>query len=389
EHDDANRALMGSNMQRQAVPLLYPHSPIVRTGMEVRASLDSGTLVTALRAGIVEEVDATHIVVKADCEVHDFNRFDTYQLQKFKRTNQDTCINQRPLVNIGDEVNKGQILADGMATKNGILALGVNATVAFIPWNGYNFEDAIVVSERVIRNDAFTSVHVVELETQFRETKLGPEELTRELPSVDNPEEIANLDEDGIIKIGSRVRERDILVGKITPKGEQDLSPSERLIRAIFGQKAGDVKDASLRAPTGMDGVVIDVKVFSRKDKTERTRREIDEKRDRYRDKFEEKEKRLFTERDELLRGILRGQKAVSFVDKLTGEVLVPSGRKLSASFLNKSNFSDIDSSQQLVEDLKADDETRQILRNAAKEHKRLENELETAEEKLMRGDDL
>ena len=389
EHDDANRALMGSNMQRQAVPLLYPHSPIVGTGMEVRAALDSGTLVTALRAGTVQEVDSSHIVVKADCEVHDFNRFDTYQLNKFKRTNQDTCFNQRPLVSIGDVVKKGSVLADGMATENGTLALGVNSTVAFVPWNGYNFEDAIVVSERVIRNDAFTSVHVVELETQFRETKLGPEELTRELPSVDNPEEISNLDEDGIIKIGSRVRERDILVGKITPKGEQDLSPSERLIRAIFGQKAGDVKDASLRAPTGMDGVVIDVKVFSRKDKTERTRREIDEKRDRFRDEFEEKEKRLFTERDELLREILRGQKAVSFVDKLTGEVLVPSGRKLSATFLNKVNFSDIDSSQQLVDDLKADDETRQILRNAAKEYKRLENELETAEEKLMRGDDL
>ena len=389
EHDDANRALMGSNMQRQAVPLLHPQAPIVGTGMEGRAALDSGTLVTARRSGTVEEVDGTHIVIKADCEVYDFNRFDTYQLKKFKRTNQDTCFNQRPRVSAGDRIEKGQILADGMATDNGKLALGVNTTVAFLPWNGYNFEDAIVVSERVIRNDSFTSVHVVELETQFRETKLGPEELTRELPSVDNPEEIENLDEDGIIKIGSRVMERDILVGKITPKGEQDLSPSERLIRAIFGQKAGDVKDASLRAPTGMDGVVIDVKIFSRKDKTERTRREIDEKRDRLREDFEENEKRLFSERDTLLKNTLRGKKAVSIVDRLTGEVLVPTGRKLSASFLNKVNFSEIDSSQQLVEELKDDDEIRQILRNASREQRRLENELETAEEKLMRGDDL
>ena len=389
EHDDANRALMGSNMQRQAVPLLHPQIPIIGTGMEKRAALDSGVLTTARRSGTVEEVDATHIVIKADCEVYDFNRFDTYQLRKFARTNQDTCFNQRPLINVGDKVGKGDVLADGMATDNGMLALGVNTTVAFMPWNGYNFEDAIVVSECLVRNDVFTSIHVVEMETQFRETKLGPEELTRGLPSVDSPFEIRNLDEDGIIRIGSRVRERDILVGKITPKGEQDLSPSERLIRAIFGQKAGDVKDASLRAPTGMDGVVIDVKVFSRKDRTERTRREVDEKRDRLREEYAEDEKRLTEERDRLLRNILLGQKAVSLVDKLTGEVMVPSGRKLTAAFLKKANYADIDWSQQLVEDLKVDDETRQILRNADSEQRRLENGLETEEEKLLRGDDL
>ncbi len=389
EHDDANRALMGSNMQRQAVPLLHPRAPIVGTGMEARAALDSGTLVTAKRSGEVVEVDAAHIVVKADSEVHDFNRFDAYELKRFRRTNQDTCFNQRPLVKVGDKIGKGDILADGMATDNGRLALGVNAVVAFLPWNGYNFEDAIVVSERVVQDDMFTSIHVVELETQFRETKLGPEELTRELPSVDNPEEIANLDEDGIIKVGSRVRERDILVGKITPKGEQDLSPSERLIRAIFGQKAGDVKDASLRAPTGMDGIVIDVKVFSRKDKTERTRREIEEKKDLLRKEFEDKEKRLFKERDSLVKDMMRGQKAVSIVDRMTGEVLVPAGRKLSAALLKKLDVSDIDYNQQLVEDLQTDDRLRQVFRSADREHKRISEELAINEDNLVRGDDL
>ncbi len=389
EHDDANRALMGSNMQRQAVPLLYPHAPMVGTGMEKRAARDSGTLVTARRPGAVTEVDASRIVVKAESDIHDFNMFDTYELQDFVRTNQDTCFNQRPLVRPGDEIRRDDVLADGMATEHGSLALGFNAVVAFLPWNGYNFEDAIVVSERVIRNDAFTSVHVVELETQFRETKLGPEELTRELPSVDNPEEIENLDEDGIIKVGSRVRERDILVGKITPKGEQDLSPSERLIRAIFGQKAGDVKDASLRTPTGMDGVVIDVKVFSRRDRSERTRREIDEKLDRLRSEWTEREKRLVRERDTVLREMLKGRKAVNIVDRMTGEVLVPQGRKLTVSFLKKVDFADIDRGQQLVEDLKVDDDVRQILRNAAEEQRRIEETLEMEEEKLLRGDDL
>ena len=389
EHDDANRALMGSNMQRQAVPLLQPHAPIVGTGMEQRAALDSGTLIVARRDGEVADVDGEHIVIRAECDVHDFNRFDTYHLRKFLRTNQDTCFNQRPLVKAGDSVRKGDILADGMATENGRLALGVNAIVAFLPWNGFNFEDAIVVSERLIRNDSFTSVHVVELETQFRETKLGPEELTRELPSVDNPDEIRNLDDDGIIKVGSRIMERDILVGKITPKGEQDLSPSERLIRAIFGQKAGDVKDASLRAPTGMDGVVIDVKVFSRRDRSERTRQEIDEKLDRLRTESEDHERRIIKERDDFLRELLKGKKAVSIVDKMTGEVMVPSGRKLTASFLKKVDFADIDLSQQLVEELSTDDDARQVLKNASSELRRLASTLDVEEEKLLRGDDL
>jgi DNA-directed RNA polymerase subunit beta len=389
EHDDANRALMGSNMQRQAVPLLQPQAPIVGTGMEHRAALDSGTLIVARRDGEVVHVDGGQIVVKAECDSHDFNRFDTYHLKKFLRTNQDTCLNQRPLVRVGENVRKGTMLADGMATDRGDLALGVNAIVAFLPWNGFNFEDAIVVSERLIRSDVFTSVHVVELETQFRETKLGPEELTRELPSVDNPDEIADLDADGIIKIGSRIKERDILVGKITPKGEQDLSPSERLIRAIFGQKAGDVKDASLRAPTGMDGVVIDVKVFSRRDRSERTRQEIDEKLDRLREESQDNEHRVIKERDEFLRTLLLGKKAVRIVDRMTGEVMVPAGRKLTAAFLKSVDFADIDLSQQLVEDLGADDDARQVMKNAAIELKRIGGYIEDEEEKLQRGDDL
>lgn len=270
ESNDANRALMGSNMQRQAVPLIQPEAPIVGTGMEYVAARDSGVLVFAKRGGVVESVDASRIVVRA---LEDGGGFDTYNLLKFQRSNQGTCINQKPIVNVGDTVEKGDILADGPSIERGELALGKNVLVAFMPWGGYNFEDAILISERLVKEDVYTSVHIEELEIEARETKLGPEEITRDIPGV-GEEALRNLDENGIIRIGAEVKPGDILVGKVTPKGETQLTPEEKLLRAIFGEKAEDVKESSLYVPPGVEGVVIDVKIFSRKgtDKDERAK---------------------------------------------------------------------------------------------------------------------
>jgi len=272
EHDDANRALMGSNMQRQAVPLLRPERPIVGTGMEAKIARDSRTLITAERDGVVKYVDATRIVVEYDQTLNKEDqlvsfyddRVKEYQLTKFFRTNQDTCINQRPLVRTGQRFKAGDVLSDGSATTDGELALGRNLMVAFMPWRGYNFEDAIVISERVVSEDIYTSVHIEEFSIHVRDTKRGEEELTREIPNV-SEEAVKDLDENGIIRVGSEVRENDILVGKITPKGETDPTPEEKLLRAIFGDKAGDVKDASMKSPPGMKGVVINSQLFSRR----------------------------------------------------------------------------------------------------------------------------
>lgn len=388
EHDDANRALMGSNMQRQAVPLLYTESPVVGTGMEYRAAADSGALILAKRSGVVAEVNTDHIMVHADGDDMEFDRFDTYHLKKFVRSNQNTCINQKPIVEKGQKVEAGEPLADGMATKNAKLALGINTLVAFTPWNGYNFEDAIVVSERLIKEEIFTSIHIEEFETQFRETKLGPEELTKEIPHV-SEDALKNLDEDGIVKIGAKICAGDILVGKVTPKGEQDLSPEERLIRAIFGQKAGDVRDASLRAPTGMNGVVIDVKVYARRDKSERARRQNEQKIHQLAKDFEVRKNKLILERNNILKKILLGRKAVRFIDLVTGELLIPSGRKLTATFLKKVDFTDLDYNQQLVEDLEADDKARDILKKANLQLASIQTAFEKAADKITRGDDL
>ncbi len=263
EHDDANRALMGSNMQRQAVPLLFTEEPTVATGMEEKVARESGAVVIAKEAGYVEEVDAEHIKI---------GKF-TYYLKKFKRSNADTCINQRPLVRKGDYVRKGDIIADGMATKNGELALGRNLLVAFLPWRGYNFEDAIVISERLVKEDILTSLHIEKFEIEARETRLGNEELTRDIPNV-SEEALKNLDENGIVRIGAEVMPDDILVGRVTPKTEKELSPEERLLRAIFGEKAADVKDTSLRVPPGVYGVVINVEVFQRKERGRKSKKE-------------------------------------------------------------------------------------------------------------------
>jgi DNA-directed RNA polymerase subunit beta len=279
EHDDANRALMGSNMQRQAVPLLTSSSPVVGTGMEGVVARDSGVTVVARRGGLVEDVDSTRIVIRATGPREgDGSPVDIYKLVKFQRTNQNTCFNQRPIVLPGERVEKGQIIADGPATAMGELALGKNVMVAFMPWGGYNFEDSILVSERLMRDDVFTSIHIEEFEVMARDTKLGKEEITRDIPNV-GEEALHNLDESGIIRIGAEVRPGDILSGKITPKGETQLTPEEKLLRAIFGEKAGDVKDTSLRVPPGIEGVVIDARVFSRKgvEKDDRSRSIEDE----------------------------------------------------------------------------------------------------------------
>jgi DNA-directed RNA polymerase subunit beta len=279
EHDDANRALMGSNMQRQAVPLLTSSTPLIGTGMEGVVARDSGVTVVARRGGMVEDVDSTRVVIRAtDGNGSGDSPVDIYKLTKFQRTNQNTCYNQRPIVRKGDLVQKGQIIADGPATEMGQLALGKNVMVAFMPWGGYNFEDSILVSERLVKDDVFTSIHIEEFEVMARDTKLGKEEITRDIPNV-GEEALKDLDESGIIRIGAEVRPGDILVGKITPKGETQLTPEEKLLRAIFGEKAGDVKDTSLRVPPGIEGVVIDARVFSRKgvEKDDRSRSIEDE----------------------------------------------------------------------------------------------------------------
>jgi len=264
EHDDANRALMGSNMQRQAVPLLKAKAPLIGTGIESVVAKDSGVSVIAKREGFVEDVDASRIVIRTAGSADDDDEVEIYKIIKYKKSNQNTCYNQKPIVKKGDYVKKGQIIADGPATELGELALGQNVLVAFMSWGGYNFEDSIIISERVVKEDIYTSIHIEEFEVVSRDTKLGKEDITRDIPNV-GEEALKSLDESGIIKTGAEVSAGDILVGKITPKGETQLSPEEKLLRAIFGDKAGDVKDTSLRVPPGVEGIVIDTKIFARR----------------------------------------------------------------------------------------------------------------------------
>ena len=263
ENDDANRALMGSNMQKQAVPLLKTDSPIVGTGMEYKAAVDSGTVILAKRAGTVVKVDAQKIEIAVKG-----GDVDTYELIKFMRSNQDTCINQRPIVSEGEEVTEGQVIADGPATANGEISLGKNALIGFMTWEGYNYEDAVLINEKLVRDDVYTSVHIEEFEIEARDTKLGAEEITRDIPNV-GEDALANLDENGIIRVGAEVHSGDILVGKVTPKGETELTAEERLLRAIFGEKAREVRDTSLKVPHGEYGIVVDVEVFTRENSDE------------------------------------------------------------------------------------------------------------------------
>ncbi len=326
EHDDANRALMGSNMQRQAVPLLKTEAPLVGTGMEAVAARDSGVAVVAHRSGTVRHVDADRIVIKHEDEDAEIGAdVDIYRLTKYRRSNQNTCVNQKPIVHAGDYVHKGDIIADGPATEMGELALGRNVFVAFMPWGGYNFEDSILVSESLIRDDVFTSIHIEEFDVLARDTKLGPEEITRDIPNI-GEDMLANLDESGIVRIGAEVKAGDILVGKITPKGETQLSPEEKLLRAIFGEKARDVQDTSLRVPTGVEGTVIGVSVFARKgaDKDERTRSIEDEERTKVLKDQEDEIKILKEGVDKRLKKLLVGRKCTKkYTDDKKGKLVL------------------------------------------------------------------
>lgn len=346
ENDDANRALMGSNMQRQAVPLMKPEAPIVGTGLEGKVAKDSKVLINAVRAGVVEYVDAEEIRIRHErTENEKLISFDddvkVYRLTKFKRTNQGSCINLRPIVRKGDVVEEGQILCEGYATQNGELAIGINLKVAFMPWKGYNFEDAIVISERVVREDLFTSIHITEFELGIRDTKLGEEELTGDIPNV-SEEATRQLDENGIIRIGAHLKEGDIIIGKITPKGESDPTPEEKLLRAIFGDKAGDVKDASYKAPPSTDATVIYTRLFekARKDKSSKQK-----------EKGElaaiEKEhiRNIETLKKDLISKImvLVGGKTAQGIKNLYGEELIPKGVKFTERVLGTINFTDVD----------------------------------------------
>ena len=397
EHDDANRALMGSNMQRQAVPLLQPQAPLVGTGLEEKVARDSGACVLARRAGVVTHVTADEIVVDAgpaerhkkdeDRPLARLTQLDRYKLKKYWRTNQDTAINQRPVVRVGQRVKRGDVLADGAATENGQLALGANVLVAFMPWYGHNFEDAIVLSERLVQDDVYSSIHIQELELHVRDTKRGKEEITREIPNV-SEEALVDLDERGIVRIGAHVKPGDILVGKITPKGETELSPEEKLLTAIFGEKAKDVKDSSLKVPPGMEGVVIDVKIFSRvedevveKDRGDR----ISEVR-----RIESEERaRIFDVRDEELRQLLEGETVVTALRAGTVEPFFEPGTRLTAELLAGVRFSQLDLKTFRVENRKVNERVREIVEAAQQEIDRIEDRAEARIDRILQPDEL
>ncbi len=347
EHDDANRALMGSNMQRQAVPLLQSEAPFVGTGLEGRIARDSKVCIIAEESGVVASVDARHIIVTKNGELPEGKRkivtdpehhVYVYELRKFMRSNAGTCFNQKPIVRKGERVKKGQVLADGPCCDHGELALGRNVLVAFMPWCGYNFEDAILVNERIVKEDVYTSIHIEEFEAGARDTKLGPEEITRDIPNV-GEEALKNLGHDGVIRIGAEVKPGDILVGKITPKGETELAPEERLLRAIFGEKAADVKDTSLRVPSGTYGIVMDVKVSSRKElsKPKLSASEVRRQRKAIEDDYKARSQELRDELTEKLSNILLGEKIpLDVVNAETGEIIIPANRKITKTLLRK-----------------------------------------------------
>ncbi len=345
EHDDANRALMGSNMQRQAVPLVHAEAPFVGTGMEYVAARDSGAVVICRRSGVVESVDAERIIVRAVSSGSNQRGVgvDIYKLTKFQRSNQNTCINQKPLVGEGDQVEGGQILADGPCVESGELALGRNILVAFMPWRGYNFEDAILVSERLVKDDLYTSVHIEELEVEARDTKLGAEEITRDIPNV-SESILADLDDSGVIRIGATVKPGEILVGKVTPKGETQLTPEEKLLRAIFGEKAGEVKDASLYAPPGIEGTVVDVKMFSRKGVEKDPRSEEIEAAQvqRLRKDLGDEIGILKDEGAQHLIAVLDGIKTIASVKNRSGTAVAKKGEKLTRVMLSGMSYAEL-----------------------------------------------
>jgi DNA-directed RNA polymerase subunit beta len=398
EHDDANRALMGSNMQRQAVPLLRAEAPYIGTGMEYITAKDSGAVVICKRTGIIDSVDATRIIVRVEGETEDGKRsrdagVDIYTLTKFKRSNQNTCINQAPLVRRGDRVVRSQVLADGPCTDMGELALGRNVLVAFMPWRGYNFEDAILVSEKLVKEDSYTSIHIEELEIEARDTKLGPEEITRDIPNV-SESALKDLDESGIVRIGAKVRPGDVLVGKVTPKGETQLSPEEKLLRAIFGEKAGEVRDASLVTPPGIEGTIVDVKIFSRKGvpKDERAKSIEREQVDKMEKDLNDEIRIIKEERNKRLVEILNGEVVPEDVYNRSGEVVLKKKTKLTKSVLQDLSSTELN---KIKSDFKAEKEGKvyeAIKRLEEKTEKQVQI-LKTLHEeqlnKLRRGDEL
>jgi len=396
EHDDANRALMGSNMQRQAVPLLVPEAPIVGTGMEGKVAEDSGTLVLARTAGTVSYVDAENIVISIEPAkgkkankglLAEEKEEVVYELVKFRRTNQDTCINQRPLVKVGDEVKPGQVIADGAATDGGELALGRNVLVAFMPWKGYNFEDAIIISERLVQNDNFTSIHIEEFELQVRDTKRGEEELTREIPNV-SEEATKNLDENGIIRIGAEVNAGDIIVGKVTPKGETDPTPEEKLLKAIFGSKAGDVKDASLKAPPGMKGIVVNTKLFSRKYKDAKTKKKDKDLIDKFEKEAESRRDKVVARMQTVIARHFADKKSnsIRYVD---GKIALKANTKVQENTFDKIDVRNLDINSTWFESDPQNDFVRELYAEYRNKLQEIENDLKREKHKVLVGDEL
>ena len=389
ENDDANRALMGSNMQRQAVPLLRTEAPFVGTGMEKTVARDSGVTIVARRDGVVENVDSTRIVVKADkpSGARDTG-VDIYNLIKYQRSNQNTCVNQRPIIVVGDQVKAGDVIADGPSTEMGELALGRNVVVALMPWGGYNFEDSILISERVVKEDIYTSIHIEEFECVSRDTKLGPEEITRDIPNVGD-EALTNLDESGIIRIGAEVKPGDILVGKITPKGETQLSPEEKLLRAIFGEKAGEVRDTSLRVPPGVEGTIINVRIFSRKGlgKDERSKAIEDEEITRLR-KDQHDEVRILQEGAlKRLKKLLTGRRLAVRLSDDGRKILLNKGKELTEDDLDQlpmSYWGDIRVDNESVEG-----ELNRIVESTTEQVSLIKDLFEDKIDKLRGGDEL
>ncbi len=381
EHDDANRALMGSNMQRQAVPLMATAPPLVRTGIERRVAADSGACVLSKEDGTVSYADAQRIVIGRH----------TYELKKFQRSNANTCINQRPIVRLGQKIKAGQVLADGAATKDGELALGRNMLVAFMPWRGYNFEDAILISEKLVKEDTFTSIHIEEFEVEARETRLGNEEVTRDIPNI-GEEALKDLDEQGIVRIGAEVGPRSVLVGKVTPKSETELTPEEKLLRAIFGEKAEDVRDTSLRVPAGVEGIVIDVKILTRKGARPKSKSEQQEEHEQIeaiRKTYGSQIAKLVEERLEKLVKLLEGKKLAAPLSELdSGDTLIDSGRTVKLSDLKKlsrADFSDV----KLHDEPGLEAEIRRVADFFDESIRELRAEEDLEVDKVKRGDEL
>jgi len=391
EHDDANRALMGSNMQRQAVPLICPQAPLVGTGTEYKAALDSGAVIIAKRSGFVESVSADEIIIRSnDSLVNTSDQpfrmsYDIHRLIKFKRSNNGTCINQRPIIRLGEKVEAGQIIADGPSTDMGELALGANVLTAFMPWEGYNFEDAIVISERLVEQDIFTSSHIEEFELEARDTKLGREEFTRDIPNV-SEESLRNLDEDGIIREGSIVEQGDILIGRVTPKGESELRPEEKLLRAIFGEKAGDVRDASLTARPGVEGTVVGVKVFSRKEKEKDKQTQLRESSlmKSIEKKCADQISSINKKKNEKVRGLLLGNALASNVFDGSG-IIAKQGSEITEEILAAAeSLNDF-----FVKDEEINLEIQRIRRLAEGRIEELTRERDNKIEKVQKGDEL